>query len=73
MYSSISPGRPVKPVIQPISWLGPATNPSRDIENIQSTFPAAVRGSVSFIRRLLQRAHGLQSGEPRAAVDEQLS
>jgi hypothetical protein len=39
MYSSIRPGRMVNPVIQPISWFGAATNPSRDIVKLQSTFP----------------------------------
>jgi len=41
-YSSIRPAPCVNPVIQSISWLGPATNPSNDIMKCQSTFPLAV-------------------------------
>src|SRR5215213_11638074 len=51
-YSSARPGRNEMPVIQPISWLGAATNPSSDIVKCQSTFPPAVCGRVSVIRRL---------------------
>jgi hypothetical protein len=59
MYSSIRPGRTVKPVIQSIAWSGPATNPSRDIVKPQCTFPVAVCGSVSLIGRLRRSACGL--------------
>src|SRR5437764_815045 len=56
MYSACRPGRTEKPVIQSISWFGPATKPSNDIRKCQSTFASAVCLSVSVIRRLLKRA-----------------
>jgi hypothetical protein len=64
-YSSIRPGRNENPVIQSISWFGPATNPSSDIVKCQSTFPPAACGSVALIRHLLRSACGLQSVGPR--------
>jgi hypothetical protein len=44
---TVGPGHPV------ISWFRPATKPSSDVVNCQSTLPFAVCGVVSFIRCLL--------------------
>src|SRR5205823_12016469 len=68
MYSSIRPGLVVNPVIQPISWFGPATNPSRDIVKVQSTFPGAVFDSTSLIGRLLRPVRGLQTEDRRCVA-----
>src|SRR5204863_593187 len=48
-YSWVTPGRVVNPVIQLMSWLGPATNPSTDIVKLQNTFPPVVCDAAPFI------------------------
>ena len=49
VYSSIRPGLTATPVSQCMSCSGQATKPSSDIVKCQSTFAAAVCGSVSSI------------------------
>jgi hypothetical protein len=47
-------------VIQSIAWFRPATNPSSDIVECQSTLPPAVCGSVSAIGAVTVGVEALQ-------------